>query len=613
MARQRFQTFDQTLDNTHTAERLGWLREQMKIKGLDGFFVPKTDEFQNEVVPASSDRLRWLTGFTGTAGFAFVSPTACVLFVDGRYTLQASHEVDTAHVQVQNATRQSVEDWFTRYIVTGARLGYHGWLHTVSEIERLNKMIGKLKASLVALETNPIDVVWHEGRPFPPSTPVRFHPLEYAGQTADQKILTVQRKLLDHKMDAMIVTDHHNVAWLLNIRGSDIPHTPITLCHAVVMTDERPRLFIDPAKITTSAMADSLTRLADLYEPAALDATLFALGRGAAAVRIDPTTCPERLRALLAGGGAKVEATTDIITELKAIKNPTEIDGAKTAHRRDGIAMVKLLAWLDREAGRGPISEIDIVERLEDYRAEHAELIDISFPTIAGSGPNGAIVHYRPTHSSNRTLQENDLLLLDSGAQYTDGTTDVTRTVAIGTPTAEQKDLYTRVLKGHIALSRACFPQGSTGAELDPFARQYLWAIGADYDHGTGHGIGSVLSVHEGPQRIAKSGQTPLEVGMLLSNEPGLYREGAFGIRIENVILVEERAPATDITKRTLGFSTLTRVPYDINLIDLNSLTLDERQWIDAYHATVREDLVDALEGYTKTWLLSATDPLPSN
>lgn len=610
MKHHALQSFEPKTEKANSKERLELLRKEMLSRGLDAFFVPHTDEHQNEYVPPSSQRLNWLTDFSGSAGLAIVTRDQCVLFVDGRYILQARDEVDQALITVLSTVETSVEKWLQKNVQGGLRVGYHGWLHTAREIESYSKIINTAKATLVSIEQNPIDNIWAD-RPAPPSSKITLHELKYAGETADHKIMRTQGAILDAKCEAIVVTDPHAIAWLFNIRGSDVAHTPICLSYAIVMSDERPKLFVAPEKLDASS-TDALSKLAELYDPSAFDAALFVLGRSGMTVRVDPSRTPERVRAFLAGGGAKVNIGPDIIEPLKAIKNKTEIDGTRTAHKRDGEAMVRFLYWLDKEAPKGTLTEISAAQKLEELRHDSKQLVDLSFPTIAGAGANGAIVHYRPTTQTNAPLTEGSLFLIDSGAQYRDGTTDITRTIAIGEPTAEMKDRFTRVLKGHIALASSRFPEGTPGAQLDPFARRYLWEIGLDYDHGTGHGVGSFLSVHEGPARISKAGSVALEPGMILSNEPGYYKTGEYGIRIENLMLVtQERIEGA--SRPIMGFETLTLAPIDRNLIDATLMTTEEVAWLNAYHQRVYEAYVENLNRDEKNWLSAACEPLKVN
>lgn len=602
-----FQTFDDATAGGPRTERLAALREEIARRGAHGFVVPRADEHQSEYAPACAERLAWLTGFTGSAGTAIALANEAALFTDGRYTLQAPMQVDAADFAIVNIAQTRPADWIARRLPSGALLGFDPWLHTAEETERLRSAARKAGGDLVAFDQNPVDAIWTD-RPAPPCAPVVAHPDEFAGERAHDKLERIREAVADAGCDALVVSDPHNLAWAFNIRGGDVSHTPIALGYAIVPSEGRPTLFLAAEKVTGEATRH-LDALGDRREPGALAEALVTLGRAGARVRIDRATGAEALRSLVADAGGDADVGDDPITLMKAVKNPVEIDGARAAHRRDGAAVVRFLAWFDREAPGSALTEIDAVEALERFRAETNALADISFPTISGAGPNGAIVHYRVSRATNRRIAPGDLFLIDSGGQYRDGTTDVTRTLAVGEPDAEMRDRYTRVLRGHIAISRAVFPKGVTGAQIDALARAPLWEAGLDYDHGTGHGVGSFLSVHEGPQRIAKVGHTPLEPGMILSNEPGYYKTGGYGIRIENLIIVEERAiPGGERVMR--GFETLTFAPYDRRLIETSLLSQDEIAWIDAYHARVLETLAPALDDETRGWLERATAPL---
>jgi Xaa-Pro aminopeptidase len=602
-----FQSFDDRTDGGAAPERIKALRMELFTRGLDGFVVPRTDRFQNEYVPPSDERLAWLTGFSGSAGLAIVLVDRAVLFVDGRYQVQAREEVDGAVFSIEHLMDNPPPAWIKANVPAGARLGYSPWLHTVEGAERLAKACAEAHATLVATEDNPIDAIWTD-RPEPPLGPVVPHDMRYAGETATDKIARVRAELAKDKADTLIVSDPHAVSWLFNIRGSDVPHTPVVLAFATVPREDRPTIFVDLRKIGNEMRA-RLEEIADVRPNAAFERDLAALGGEQRVVRLDPAACPEAIAQLIAEKGGTVVRGSDPIVPMKAVKNAAEIEGARAAQLRDGVAVTRFLAWFDRAAARGEVTEIAAVEALESFRRETGLLKDISFPTIAGAGPNGAIVHYRVTRKTNRRVASNDLFLLDSGGQYEDGTTDITRTVAVGVPSTEMRRNFTLVLKGHIAIARAVFPDGTSGAQLDSFARQFLWRAGLDFDHGTGHGIGSYLSVHEGPGRIAKLGSAPLKRGMILSNEPGYYRAGAYGIRIENLVLVTE-APGLPTADRPFNaFETLTLAPIDARLVDPGLLTPEERAWFDVYQARVRETLAPHLDTTARAWLFAATIP----
>jgi Xaa-Pro aminopeptidase len=599
-----FQSFEDRGERANSAPRLEALRAELKRRGLDGFVVPRSDRYQNEYVPPCAERLAWLTGFTGSAGAAIVLADRAVLFVDGRYTVQAGDEVDTALFAIAHLVERPPAAWIEEHLPAGAKLGYSPWLHTVEGAERLGKACEAAAASLVAVADNPIDACWR-GRPAPPLGAVVLHDLRYAGEEASAKLSRLHAELEKLGADALVVSDPHAVCWLFNIRGSDVPHTPVALAFATVPKDGRPTLYVDSRKLGND-VRHRLEEIAAVRAPDDFERALAALGKTGRAVRLDPAACPEAIARLIGENGGKVVRGGDPIAPMKAVKNATEIAGARAAQLRDGAAVTRFLAWFDREAPRGQLSEIDAVEALESFRRDTGLLKDISFPTIAGAGTDGAIVHYRVTRKSNRRIVPGELFLIDSGGQYEDGTTDITRTVAVGTPSEEMRRNFTLVLKGHIAIARALFPDGTTGAQLDTLARQFLWRAGLDFDHGTGHGVGSYLSVHEGPARISKLGGAPLKRGMILSNEPGYYRVGAYGIRIENLVLVAEAA-AAGAEKPLNGFETLTLAPIDARLVQPKLLTPEESGWLDAYHARVREALAPLVDAPTHEWLSAAT------
>ncbi|WP_342727633.1 aminopeptidase P family protein [Bradyrhizobium sp. B097] len=603
-----FQTFEEPEGGVALTARLSALREELARRKLTGFVVPRADQQQNEYVAASEERLAWLTGFTGSAGLAIVVSKEAALFVDGRYTLQAGKQVDRKAWQVEPLVEPPPEHWLTRHLAAGDRLGFDPWLHTSAAAERLAAACAKAGAELVAVDGNPVDTIWSE-RPAPPLGPVAIHGAQFSGEIEAEKLKRIRLEIHKLGVDALVLSDSHAVAWTFNIRGADVSHTPLPLSYALVPKEGRPLVFIDHRKLS-NATRDHLEQSADVEEPAALTQKLTELAKRGASIALDSATAADALSHLIAGAGGKPVRGSDPVSLLKAVKNLTEIDGTRTAHQRDAVALVRFLAWIDREAPSGHLTEIDTVEALETFRRQTGALKDVSFPTIAGTGPNGAIVHYRVTRKSNRRIEPGDLLLIDSGAQYEDGTTDVTRTIAIGKPTDEMRDRFTRVLRGHIAIARAIFPDGTTGAQLDSFARQHLWQAGIDFEHGTGHGVGSYLSVHEGPARISKLGTTPLKRGMILSNEPGYYKTDAYGIRIENLELVI----GTDIAgaeKPVNAFETLTLAPIDRRLIEVSMLSEGELSWLNDYHARVARVVRPHLDdNATKLWLDEATAAL---
>jgi Xaa-Pro aminopeptidase len=603
-----FQSFEDRGEKGASAARVQALRAELQRRGLDGFIVPRADRYQNEYVPPCAERLAFLTGFTGSAGAAIVLNDRAVIFVDGRYMVQVREEVDTQVFAVAHLVEHPPAVWIEQNLPAGAKLGYSPWLHTVDGAERLAKACEAAQASLVAVDDNPIDAGWTD-RPQPPRGAIVLHDLRYSGETAEAKLSRVRADIEKAHADALVVSDPHAVSWLFNIRGSDVPHTPVALAFALVRTDGRPALYADGRKLDND-VRHHLEELAEVRQPADFERDLIALGKAQRAVRLDPAACPEAIACLLAGNGGKVLRGSDPIVPMKAVKNAAEIAGARAAQQRDGVAVTRFLAWFDREAPRGKLTEIDAVAALESFRRDTGLLKDVSFPTIAGAGPDGAIVHYRVSTRSNRRIAPGELFLIDSGGQYEDGTTDITRTLAVGTPSTAMRKNFTLVLKGHIAIARAIFPDGTSGAQLDTLARQFLWRQGLDFDHGTGHGVGSYLSVHEGPARIAKLGTAPLQRGMIISNEPGYYRTGAYGIRIENLVLVIEAARVADAEKPLNAFETLTLAPIDARLVEPALLTGEEIAWFDAYHARVRDTLAPLVDPPTRDWLIAATTEL---
>ena len=604
----RFQSFEDRAERAASGPRLAALRTELARRGLTGFIVPRSDRHQNEYVPASEQRLAWLTGFSGSAGIAIVLMERALLFVDGRYTLQAREQVDTSLFTIEHLVETPPDRWIEENLTAGDRIGYDPWLHTVEGAERLGKACAAAGATLVAVEPDLIDAIWAD-RPAPPLGAVTLHDVRFGGEAAEDKLARIHAEVAKLRADALVVSDPHAVAWAFNIRGADVAHTPLPLAFAVVPQAGRPSLYVDGRKLSNK-VRNRLEALADVREPSDFVGALGALGRQKQTVRLDQATAADALARLITSHGGKVTRGACPIALMKAVKNEIEIAGARAAHIRDGAAVTRFLAWFDREAPRGKLTEIDAVAALESFRRDTGLLKDISFPTIAGAGPDGAIVHYRVTSRSNRVVAPGELFLIDSGAQYEDGTTDITRTIAVGEPTAEMRDRFTRVLKGHIAIARAIFPEGTTGAQLDSFARQFLWAQGLDFDHGTGHGVGSYLSVHEGPARISKLGTAALKPGMILSNEPGYYKAGAYGIRIENLVLVVAAAPVAGGEKPLDAFETLTLAPIDRRLILPELLTPEETAWLDRYHARVVEALSPLLDADSRAWLTAAARPL---
>ncbi|MEO3385525.1 aminopeptidase P family protein [Mesorhizobium sp. CAU 1741] len=607
-----FQSFEARTDPRQGVARVAELRQQLVLQGLDGFLVPRADEHQGEYVAACSERLQWLTGFTGSAGAALILRERALVFVDGRYTLQARAQVDPDTFEIESLVENPPARWLGTNAVADMVIGFDPWLHTVSEAAALRKALEKAGAKLVAVPSNLVDAIWHD-RPAPPAEQVEIQPIGFAGELASDKITRLAEALRSDGATHAVLTDPASLAWTFNIRGHDVPHTPLALGFAILAASGLPKLFLAPEKLTIETRA-YLTQLADLYSPDAMETELSHLCSQGARVALDPALAAEKLRLLVEEQGGTVLALPDPARLPRAVKNKAELAGSRSAHRRDGAAVTRFLHWLDLQSP-GSIDEIGAVRALEGFRRTTGEetqmpLRDISFDTISGAGPNGAVIHYRVTTATNRSLQASELYLVDSGAQYQDGTTDITRTVAIGKPTNEMCERYTIVLKGMIAVSMLRFPPGTRGMDIDPVARQAHWMAGIDYAHGTGHGVGAFLSVHEGPQRIAKTGSEKLLTGMILSNEPGYYKEGSYGIRLENLIVVRapEPIPGGDIEMH--GFETLTLAPFDRRLIQVDLLSNQERLWLDAYHARVREEIGPMVEGEVLDWLKAATAPL---
>ncbi len=604
----KFQSFDDAENGSKSARRMAELRRELCACGVDGLILPRADAHQNEYVPPSEERLAFLTGFTGSAGCVIVLAGRAVLFVDGRYTLQARDQADSALFSVAHLIEMPPDSWIEQNLPAGTRLGYDPWLHTADGAEKLAKACAKAGAALVPLERNPVDTVWAD-RPAAPLGRIVLHDLRFAGEEAAAKIARIQAEIAKARADALVLSDPHALAWTFNIRGSDVVHTPLPLGYAIMPKQGRPTLYLDARKLD-NRVRHALEALADIRPPADLTGDLAALGTGRRTVRLDQATAADALSRIIAQAGGEIARGPDPVALMKAVKNDTEIDGTRAAHRRDGAAIARFLAWFDREAPAGRLTEIDAVAALETFRRETGALKDISFPTIAGAGPDAAIVHYRVTRRTNRPIAAGELFLIDSGAQYEDGTTDITRTLAVGVPQADMRAHFTLVLKGHIAIARAVFPEGTSGAQLDTLARQYLWTRGLDYDHGTGHGVGSYLSVHEGPARISKLGTVALKRGMILSNEPGYYRTGAYGIRIENLVLVTAADPVPGAEKALNAFETLTLAPVDRRLVEPALLTEGEIAWLDGYHARVAETIAPLVDKQTEAWLRAMTQPL---
>jgi Xaa-Pro aminopeptidase len=592
-------------------DRLKGLREQLKAEALDGFVVPLTDEHMSEYVGSYAQRLAWLTGFGGSAGSAAVLAEEAAIFTDGRYTLQVRDQVDGKHWSYQSVPDTSVAEWLGEHAPAGGRIGYDPWLHTAEWVGKAKAALAEKGAELVAVGRNPIDAVWPD-RPEPSKARLIVHPGAFAGKSSAAKRAEMADWLKEQNADAAVLSALDSVAWTFNVRGEDVEHTPVALSFAVVNADGTADLFVAPEKIGDDVHAH-LGNAVRVHDRAAFAPHLSALA--GKTVIADPERAVSAIFDALEGAGAKVISKRDPSVLPRAIKNEAEVAGHRAAQVRDGAAMTRFLHWLSVEAPKGGLDEIKAADRLLEFRRAAGDLRDTSFDTISGAGPNGAIVHYRVTPETNRPLEIDSIYLVDSGGQYPDGTTDITRTVIVGTPTREMKDRFTRVLKGHIALSAAIFPEGTRGTQLDTLARQYLWAAGLDYAHGTGHGVGSYLSVHEGPQRISPVGSSqaggdePLKAGMILSNEPGYYKAGAYGIRIENLILVARRE-VEGAEKKLLGFDTLTFAPIDRNLVEVALLSESERQWLNEYHAQVLGVVGPQLDGEVLAWAKEACAPL---
>ena len=592
------------------ADRLAALRDELSRRRLDGFVVPLTDEHMSEYVGAYAQRLAWLTGFEGSAGTAVVLPEQAAIFIDGRYTLQVREQVSADQWSYQSVPETSVSAWLKEHAPKGGRIGYDPWLHTKGWVDAATKALAARGAELVAVETNPIDAVWPD-RPLPSDARLVVQPDDLAGKSAAAKRADVAEWLDAQGADAVVLSALDSIAWAFNVRGTDVSRTPVALAYALVNADATADLFVDPEKVD-EAVAQHLGNSVRVQPRSAFAGALDNL-RGKT-VSVDPDRAVAAIFNRLSNAGATLSEGRDPTILPKAIKNEVEIAGTTAAHIRDGAAVTRFLHWVDTVAAQGGQDELTAAAQLEAFRAETGALKDLSFDTISGAGPNGAVVHYRVSEKTLLPIEQGSLYLVDSGGQYADGTTDITRTVAIGEPTAEMKDRFTRVLKGHIALARAIFPQGTRGTQLDTLARQYLWEVGLDYAHGTGHGVGSYLSVHEGPQRIATpngqpGGDEPLRAGMILSNEPGYYKTGAYGIRIENLVLVEDR-DVEGAEKALLGFHTITLAPIDRRLVDVAMLSPAEREWFDAYHARVRREIGPLVPAEVRGWLEQATVPL---
>ncbi len=590
------------------ASRLADLRAELRRRGLDGFIVPRADEHQGEYVPRRSQRLGWLTGFSGSAGLAIVLADRAAIFVDGRYTLAVRAQVDTEAFVPHQYPEVQPEQWAAENLPKGGRLGFDPWLQTADGYERFVRACQRVGASFVPVDTNPVDSVWRD-RPPAPLAPVLPHPVEFAGESSEDKRARIAAALAAKGADVALITAPDSIAWLLNVRGGDVPRTPFALGFALIHADGHVDLYMDRRKMPDRTLA-WLGNAVTLAPPDELGAALDMLGKAGKRVLVETATVPYWATTRLQAAGVTLVRDADPIALPKACKNAVELEGVRAAHRRDGAAVSRFLGWLGTASRSGKLREIEVSDRLQALREQTGKLRDLSFDTISGAGANGAIVHYRASGATERTLEPGSLYLVDSGGQYRDGTTDITRTVAVGTPSPEMRDRFTRVLKGHIALAMARFPEGTTGSQLDALARYALWQAGLDYDHGTGHGVGAYLSVHEGPHRISKMpNSVALQPGMIVSNEPGYYKTGAYGIRIENLVAVKAaEIPGAD--RRYLEFETLTLAPIDLACVEPGLLTEAEKTWLNDYHRRVRETVGPNVDETTRAWLADATRPI---
>lgn len=601
-----FQTYDPVSDRSYAGKHLPLLRAEMQKRNLDGFIIPHDDEYQNEYIPAYAERLLWISGFSGSAGAAVVLEDKAVIFVDGRYTLQVRQQADDAYFAYEDVVDCPPDQWLASNAPKGARIGYDPMLHTGAGLKRLEAAANKAGFTLIPVDDNPVDAAW-SNQPAPPVAKVTPHELGFAGKPSEEKRGEIAAAVKEAGADALLLTAPPSIAWLFNIRGGDVSRTPLPLARAILSADGKATLFVAPEKVNNE-LSGFLGPDVDIRAEGGVPAALKKLGEEGKTVAVDPALAPVKYAQELKDAGARIVEMTDPCALPRACKNGTEISGTRAAHIRDGAAVTRFLHWLANTAPSGGVDEIEAAKKLEAFRAEKGDLIDISFDSISGAGSNGAVVHYKVDTRTNRKIETNSLFLIDSGGQYRDGTTDITRTVAIGQPTAEMRDRFTRVLKGHIALATMRFPAGTTGSALDAFARKPLWDAGLDYDHGTGHGVGSFLGVHEGPQRIAKAPNSQaLKPGMIISNEPGYYKTGEFGIRIENLIVVTPPEPVEGGEREMMGFETITLAPIDLALVVPALLTESERHWLNKYHARVRQTLTPLVPKDVADWLAEAT------
>lgn len=590
-------------------ERLTALREWMFKNGLFAFVVPHSDEYHSEYLAPRSERLAWLTGFTGSAGEAVILLDRAFLFVDGRYILQAQKETNPDLITVVQTTDAKAGEWLFAALPNGSKVGYDPWLHTPNEVKKMATSCAKNNGTVLPLPRNPIDLLWTDKPKAETNWAVPF-PTNYAGVDSTTKIAEILSSLSLDKDDALVLSSLDSIAWLLNVRGRDIPYVPVIQSFAILHKNGTLDWFVEKEKIT-DYLRSCLSPLVEIKAPEKIGDVLDDLGQRKARVQLDMSLSPAWIYERLSKSGAKVHPMEDPCLLPKACKNIVEREGAVLSHIRDGAAVCRFLAWFDKEAPKGKLKELDAAKKMIEFRSQNPLYRGESFATISAAGKNSAMVHYHTTKKNNAAIKKNSLYLIDSGAQYLDGTTDLTRTISVGTVKALEKKRFTQVLKGHIAIATIVFPEGTTGSQLDILARQFLWRDGVDYSHGTGHGIGSYLNVHEGPQRISRySNRVALLPGMLISNEPGYYKADAFGIRIENVVMVEPLPPTEGSEMKTLGLSTLTLAPFDRRLIDKTQLTPREKIWIDGYHARIRRIITPLVDPQTADWLTEACAPL---
>lgn len=608
---QAFQSFEVNSNPSHASSRVSMLRALMSNNKIDGFLVPRADEHQGEYVPECAQRLGWLTGFTGSAGAALILQDSAFLFVDGRYELQAAAQTDPAIFTIESLVTNPPAVWL-KTNGKGLIIGFDPWLHTINEAAALRSSLEAIGGRLVALEHNLVDQVWQD-QPAAPLAPVTIQPARYSGQEASEKIALMQKAIGETAATATILTDPSSAAWVFNIRGKDVSNTPLPLCFVILSSTDAPQIFIDERKLAIEPRA-YLTQLATLCEPSSLETELIKRIKAGEIFMLDPALAAEKFRLIIEDAGGSYISGKDPARLPRAIKNKTELEGSRAAHERDGVAMVRFLSWLDAQNPKD-LTEISAAQKLESCRAETGKdfqmpLEDLSFDSISGSGPNGAVIHYRVNTDTNRQFENGDVYLIDSGGQYRDGTTDITRSIAIGDVTPDKKRAFTLVLKGMIAISTARFPKGTRGQDIDVLARIALWKQGFDYAHGTGHGVGSYLSVHEGPQSISKRGDQELMAGMICSNEPGYYKPGSFGIRLENLLVVTQATVPEGGDLPMMGFETLTFCPIDLRLIEKSLLSAEEIDWLNHYHLQVREKLTPHMDEQARDWLIEATKPL---